>query len=622
MTSSARDILWITVIGGMVLFANLGGPRLWDRDEPRNAGCAMEMLQRGDWITPVFNGQLRTHKPILLYWLMMTAYFLFGDVEFAARFWSAASGLGTALLTYGIGRRLFSRTVGFWAAVILLTTFMFDVAGRAATPDSILIFWMTAAIFFYVFGTFPKSRANSKEHEVPMPVRMFPSWPVAALMYASMGVAVLAKGPVGFILPTAVIGMYLLVLRLPPHPDCDACSRWRRVGTRMLALIRPFAPRHFLSTCWLMRPITALVMVLLVALPWYWAVGVRTDGAWLRGFFWDHNFGRAVQSLEGHHGSIFYYPVALLIGFFPWSVFAAPVTLEVSRQLRRRSNIPAGIILALCWTGVYLGLFSVARTKLPSYITPCYPGVALLVGWFVQRWLRDEITVSPRWFMWAFATLGTIGVIALIAIAVAAQRLLPGAQWLAVIGLVPIITAMLAANAWRRRMASVSAATFAVGATVIMTLVLAVAAQQVDHRRTFDRLLACTHRTDAEPRIGTFGTVEPSWVFYAGHPLDALAIHGSSARSGDTASKLARVQKVPLQKPAIDLHDYLEQGANHYLLTTDAALSKLKQHGVLPTGVTELARTYDFLKKRQLILLGWPEHAAAKLAKKPSSTRR
>jgi 4-amino-4-deoxy-L-arabinose transferase-like glycosyltransferase len=77
-----------------LLFWNLGVPRLWDEDEPRNASCAREMMERGDWITPTFNGQLRTDKPILLYWLMRGSYTVFGPTEFAARFWSAVPTSG------------------------------------------------------------------------------------------------------------------------------------------------------------------------------------------------------------------------------------------------------------------------------------------------------------------------------------------------------------------------------------------------------------------------------------------------------------------------------------------------------------------------------------------------
>ena len=84
---TARDAMFVMLLAGLVFFTNLGGPRLWDRDEPRNAGCAWEMIERGDWVTPVFNDELRSHKPVLLYWFTMAAYAVFGVNEFAARFW-------------------------------------------------------------------------------------------------------------------------------------------------------------------------------------------------------------------------------------------------------------------------------------------------------------------------------------------------------------------------------------------------------------------------------------------------------------------------------------------------------------------------------------------------------
>ena len=137
-----KPIVWhyllIVSVAVVVLFTNLDGARLWDRDEPRNAGCALEMMQRGDWVVPIFNDQLRDAKPVLLYWLIMTAYSIFGVNEFAARFWSAALAVATVLATYHIGRRLFHAKVGLWSAIILSTSLMFDVAGRAATPDSVL----------------------------------------------------------------------------------------------------------------------------------------------------------------------------------------------------------------------------------------------------------------------------------------------------------------------------------------------------------------------------------------------------------------------------------------------------------------------------------------------------
>jgi hypothetical protein len=126
----------VAFFAAMVMLTNLGGPRLWDIDEPRNAGCAREMWLRGDWVVPTFNAELRTHKPVLLYWCMMAAYSLLGPTELAARLPSALAAIGTCVCTYLMGRRLFSPQAGVWAGIALATSLMFAVAGRAATPDA------------------------------------------------------------------------------------------------------------------------------------------------------------------------------------------------------------------------------------------------------------------------------------------------------------------------------------------------------------------------------------------------------------------------------------------------------------------------------------------------------
>ena len=85
LSSQSRDVVLLIAVGVLIFFANLGGPPLWDRDEPRNAGCAAEMMAANDWIVPTFNAELRTHKPILLYWLTIASYSVFGISEFGAR---------------------------------------------------------------------------------------------------------------------------------------------------------------------------------------------------------------------------------------------------------------------------------------------------------------------------------------------------------------------------------------------------------------------------------------------------------------------------------------------------------------------------------------------------------
>ncbi len=645
MAKTTQHVLLIGIIGWIVLFTNLGGPRLWDRDEPRNAGCTREMLARGDWITPVFDGELRTHKPILLYWCMMTAYAVFGVTEFAARFWSATAALGTALLTYGIGRRMFSPAVGLWGAVILVTTLMFDVAAHAATPDSLLMFWSTAAIATYVWGTFLPSRERPAESAGTL-VRLIPTWPVAVVMYACMGVAVLAKGPIGVLLPTAVIGMFLLIQRLPPRLPSEYGNRAHVWVERMRGLLRPFAPWHFAKTCWSMRLPTAAVVVLIVALPWYWAVAQRTEGAWIRGFFLDHNLGRAAQSLEGHRGSFLYYPLALLVGFFPWSVFAVPTILEIAGRLRRRAAEQVGLTLAIGWIGVYVGLFSIARTKLPSYITPCYPAVALLVGCFVASWIDGTSRVAKVWPRAALVCLGVIGMVLTIAIPVAATWYLPGEQWLASLGLLPTLAAICGLVMLRRDARRLAASAFGTGAIAFATALFAIGAARVDTHQTFDTFVQILRKRSPEVQVGTLGVSEPSWVFYTGRPLDRLyapqllpnklpdvwsdassggpadalsggpadalsggpadALSGgpADALSGGPADRVIPGARSPRDwqaKPARDVWGYLSVSPHRYAITSEQYLRSI---GRLPDGVQVVARTPYFLQDDTLVLLG------------------
>ncbi len=577
-----RHQLLIVALTGTVLFLNLGGARLWDRDEPRNAGCAAEMLERNDWVVPMFNAELREHKPVLLYWFMMAAYGMFGVGEFGARFFSALFGVGTALATYHIGRRLFNATTGLWAAVILSTALMFDVAGRAATPDSVLIFFATLATMVYVLWAFPRNDpAAPPAAESPSPgaISYFPAaWPVVVLMYALMGVATLAKGPVGMILPTAVIGMFLLVMRLPARAPDAGTPAWRRW---LAACVRPFAPRHFLATCWSMRLLTATVVVLAVSLPWYIWVGLRTDGAWLKGFFLTHHLHRATHSMEGHGGPIIYYVGALMLGFLPWSLLLVPSLIDAVRRIRRGDGWRPGLVFAACWVGVYLGIFSLARTKLPSYITPAYPAVALLAACYVYHLSRSTALVSRRWAGAGATAFAVMGLAIVVGLPVAASRVLPGKEWLGVVGLIPMLGAGLCWVLLRRNRPQGASVSYAATATVFSLAVFALAAPRVDEDRRDLELLDTVAARSPRPPVFAYGALEPSWVFYSGHPINEMR----SVQPPEVSAKLAEAEDA-------------------CLLTTEECYDKLRP--TLSPELQILARRPRFLRRGQMLLIGKP----------------
>ncbi|MEX2174432.1 MAG: glycosyltransferase family 39 protein [Pirellulaceae bacterium] len=583
-----KQALLVAAVAAIVVFTNLGGPRLWDRDEPRNAGCAREMLERGDWVVPTFNAELRSHKPVLLYWCIMSAYSVLGVSEFSARLPSALFAVGSVVCTWFIGRRLFSPSAGVWAGVALATSLMFGVAGRAATPDSVLIFCTTLATAIYVAGTFRPRFDNAPSDTAPQlvaPDCYFPRhWSTVVAMYAVMGLAVLAKGPVGLVLPTAAIGMFLLIVRLPAGGLPERLT----LGNVLIRLMRPFEPVHFLRTCWSMRPLTAIFAAAAVALPWYWAVGLATNGEFLEGFFLEHNVRRATQSMEGHGGALWFYPATILLGFFPWSVFALPLALDTSVQARRRNGGNLGFLFAICWVAVYVGLFSIARTKLPSYITPCYPALALLVGSYVDRWSRDAAAIARWWLPLSFGTLAAVGVGFAVIVPLVARRYLPGEEWLGLLGLTLLAGGAACIGLAAVRNYRAAAAVFAGSAIAFSTMLFALGAQRADQHQTSHVILRAILERAENPRIASYRILEPSWVFYAGRPIEELSHRWDEATG---------------RPPGWSVVEHLSRpGGEPFVITTASHLDELGPN--MPSGVKVLAETALFLKDDRLVLLG------------------
>ena len=606
-----RHVALLLAISALTFFLGLGATRLWDRDEPRNAGATLEMLRRGDWVVPVFNGELRVHKPVLINWFMMTGYAAFGrwDLEFAARFWSAALAAGSVLMTYAIGRRLFNPSVALWAGVVLATNLQFTMLGRAATPEMLFTFFLTASMLVYVLGTFqPNERDGTDDHATPPAVRgsaarSFPSWPVAALMYALMGVAVLAKGPAGLVLPTAVVGMFLLVTRLPER-DEEHDSRslpWRRRLLR--AAGRTFAPAHFLRTTWSMRPVTALVAAGIVALPWYVAVWYATTprGAWVRGFLFEHNIGRAARAMEGHGGTLllypltvlFYYPLTILVGMRPWSLLIVPAAMDVVGRVRRRDAWWAGYVFLACWVGVYVVAFSVVRTKLPSYMTPIYPALALGMGAFVHHWVTRRSMAPEKSVTDALRLMTGVGVVIVVALpavmfAVQDLAILRPEAWLGLLGLIPLAGAVLTLKLFRSGNTIGAGRAFAATAVAMMVAVWAIAVVRVDRRVQHSRpILAAINARSSSPRIATYNRLEPSWVFYAGQTLKDY-------------------------RSATDAAGFLGASPDAFIITSGEKLASLRP--ALPAGVDVIAQTPYFGRKHALYVIGRKEPAPQALA--------
>ncbi len=588
MSNSLRHQALLCAVAGCLFFWNLGKAGLWDRDEPRNARCAVEMKKNGDWIVPTFNGELRPHKPVLLYWVMMAAYSVFGENEFGARFGSALLGLGITLLTYHVGRRLFGAGAGLWAGLVIATSLNFVVIARAATPDACLIFFATAALSVFVLGMFPKTGPEEAPSHQGNPDRLLaPSFWHFAVSYALMGMAVLAKGPVGVLLPTTVIVLYLawnranLSKALMNNAKTPSAGSWWERAKQEFAWL---APANLVHSVWAARPLTALVIVGCVALPWYLSVAWKTDGAFVSRFLGEHNLGRFLQPMEGHRGPVVYYLVALLIGFFPWSNFLVPAGKAVREQSRENPASRAGVAFLCIWAAVYLVFFSLAQTKLPNYILPVYPALAVLLGLALHRFSSDASGLSHKWWMASFVLLGIQGALILVGGTIAAYWFLPREFAIGLLGMIPLAGGALGAWYFYRHKTAHAAGAFALSAGLFLALGAGWGAPRIAQYQSSPKLLGWLREQPDEIELVSWGLVEPSYVYYAG-------------------------QTIPRLETLEEVDQFLLDTPHGLLLTTDHELEKLSSP--LKASITVVAKAPRFLKEGQVLIVGHHRQALA-----------
>lgn len=498
---------WIVgAVAAVVLLARLGGAPLWDDDESKNAACSLAMLDSHDWVVPTFNGHLRIEKPPLVNWVHLAGIALCGRNETGVRIGSAVLTIGTCLLTWQIGVVLAGPPAGLLAGIVMATCIWTAVGGRASTPDAPLVFCTTLALLLFV-------RAVRRQAGADGPPRL--SLPTALGIGAACGAALLAKGPVGVVLPCAAFVLFA------------ACVGPRRSPWSRLAGIAG------------LRPLAIVAAALAVALPWYVAVTWRTDGAWLRGFLLVHNVGRFAAPMEGHSGSLLYYPAVLACGLFPWSMVLAVTAAHVGFVAadRRHPQQPACLLLA-SWAVAWVGAFSLAGTKLPGYVWPAYPAFAVGIAAFLDACSRRDLAFLRRvrdphtWHTltlqagWTMLALG--GIVIGIGLPLAAQRLAPGCAWLGLIGLIPLAGAV---GAWRLTEAArlrQAVAVVAVSACAMTTLLATVGAEAFGRAAVPRRLFATGHGSAAvglPPRgaLAGFPSTPPSLVFYGGGHVPKLA---------------------------------------------------------------------------------------------------
>ena len=596
----------VVFVASLIFFTNLGSAQLWDRDEPRNAGCAVEMLDRGDWVVPIFNGELRGQKPALLYWLMMSAYQLWGTSAFSARFWSALLAVGTVVTTFSMGHRLWGPKVAWLSAIILASNIMFPLASRAATPDALLIFLSTLTIAFYVWGS-TKRFAQMQSERLATSLRVL-NWRWLLAMGISMGLALLAKGPIGFLMPMAIMGMHFLIIGRNRHPQQNA----------VMSVVHPI---HLFKTALSMRPLLLLMIALLVALPWYVMVSLKTEGEFLNIFFLKEHLGRSTTMFEHHGGGFWFYPLAILFGFFPWSLFWLPVAIILYRRQAIGLRDRSAVSLMLCWVGVQVGIFSLLQTKLPSYVTPCYPALSILTAVGLETWIQQRVNLSDRWIKAAMMTGVVSGLVIASGMAIAAYHYAPKLTWLPLSGIFGVVIAVsFAIGYWQLRGEKNREAIFScvLGAVCFSWLLFGWGTVGLSELQNNRRILDHIAEMPPDVAVASYECLEPSWPFYSRRTIyetfgdaearPAIQTHaetkaGTNAKTKTKAkAKTNSKTKAWQLKPVTTPEAFAQQNKTCVFITTDDLAADLIQR--LPEGF-EVRRTADyFLTDKTLVLIG------------------
>jgi 4-amino-4-deoxy-L-arabinose transferase-like glycosyltransferase len=362
-----RSVLTLILLSSLTFFLGLGRQAITDSDEAFYAESAREMVESGDWITPRFNYTDRWQKPVLYYWLTAATYVATGPTEAAARWWSALSGLGLVLLTWVAARPLTGHDEAAWlAGAIAATCFGYVAMARLALPDLPLAFLVTLTIW----------------------AALEQRWVLAGV---AAGLGFLMKGPVGVAVPAVVL--------LPV---------WWREHRRL-----PI-PRRGLAL--------AIVVFLLIGVPWYAVMTARHGADYLESFFVADNLERFATARFNEPRPLWFYLPILLGGFLPWSVYLLVPLGSAFAVVRRQRALTTGEWRLLLWALMPLLFFTISIGKQPRYILPVLPPLAILLARAIARGVRAP--QAPVRSALAAATWGTAALLAALAFLLFRARLL------------------------------------------------------------------------------------------------------------------------------------------------------------------------------------------------------
>lgn len=345
----------------LLLFGfDIGAFPLISPDEPRYAETAREMIEQGNYIVPFCDYLPRFDKPILFYWFEVLAFKIFGVNEFAARIPSVIAGSGIVYLAFLLGNL---HGIGLLSAAVIASSTAIFLFSKIAITDMTLCFFISGALVFFYLAYY---EIVSQKQKFAFKERVSSKYLLISALMMALGV--LCKGPIAVVLPILIIIGFLIYKR---------------------------NFKNFILDSWL-ELLIALVIFVVVSMPWYISVDLATKNAFTQDFFIGHNVNRFTAVHTNHSAPIWFYIPVILLGFFPWSFFLIQAFMKANSGKKFTLNsedykIRDTVAFSTIWALVIFVFFTLAKTKLATYILPVFLPLSFITAAF---W-NDKFRTNP-----------------------------------------------------------------------------------------------------------------------------------------------------------------------------------------------------------------------------------
>lgn len=374
--SSLKHVLILLILSYAFFFFGNSFLSLTDPDEVFYSLTAKEMAEHNTWMVPYIFDQPQFEKPIFTYWMLRLAFDWWGQTPFVARFFPALFATLGVLAVYCLGLLGFNdRRKAFWSAVVIASSALFAGMAKTVFTDTIFTVFILLSLLSFYWAYVGKGRKAIG----------------ILLFFAFGGLATLTKGPLGMAIPAGTVILFLMYR----------------------------GQLNFLRDA---SVLAGLLLCLAIALPWYMDTYHAYGQAFIQEFFYNDHWRRLLEAEHKGNDRWFFYPLTMIMGLFPWSLFFIAALAGLYNRLREGVDTFGHFLLS--WIIVTLLVFQPAHSKLASYILPLFPALALLTGGFLKESETPARVARLKMFLGGMAAFfGCLGIGVVLAYGVYAKYL-------------------------------------------------------------------------------------------------------------------------------------------------------------------------------------------------------